>query len=274
MFERSPVKVAVIGGGNMGSAFAAGFLRENIVSPADLIVYEVNEDRRANLKTLLNCELRSAPGKELSDTVIIILAVKPQVFPDVIGDYMPFINADQLIVSIMAGCSVSYISEKLNGHTKIVRCMPNLAAQISEGVTVFFAPDAVSTDEKKLVKKLLDAAGESYAVNNEDLIDAATAVSSSGSGFVFYLFEHWMKAACELGFSEEMAQRLIAKTFSGAVKFWQEGDYTAEALRKMVTSKGGTTEAGLKVFNQRGLGESLVEGIKAAYKRAGELSQK
>ena len=119
---------------------------------------------------------------------------------------------------------------------------------------------------------MLGACGESIRSDTEDAIDSATAISGSGPAYVFLLIEHWTKAAKKLGFSSEEANLMVRQTLTGAVALWEKDGGSARALREKVTSKGGTTEAALKILTEKEWGTALEEGIQQAYKRAKELA--
>ena len=158
-------------------------------------------------------------------------------------------------------------------HQALVRVMPNIPAQVGEGMNVYYAEPGVTPVQLAAVEALLKASGEAMAVRSEDAIDAATAVSGSGPAYVFYMAEHWMKQAESLGFTAEEAARLVQQTLLGATVLWKEVKLPVATLRQQVTSKGGTTAAALESFENRAVGASLREGIEKAYRRAKELAK-
>jgi pyrroline-5-carboxylate reductase len=151
--------------------------------------------------------------------------------------------------------------------------MPNLAVLHQDGVTGWFADPVVSLDDRKLAQEVFVSVGMTVEVDEEAKIDAITAVSGSGPGYFFFMCEALQKAAMELGFAEEVALKLAKETFIGTSKLLEDSDLTPAEWRAMVTSKGGTTEAALKVFEEKGLERIFVEGVKEAERRARELGK-
>ena len=154
----------------------------------------------------------------------------------------------------------------------IIRIMPNLPSAIGAGVAGLYASDDASTDHKSAVETLMQAAGTAVWVDDEDQIDRVTAVAGSGPGYVFEMARAYIEAAKELGFSDEQASDLVLGTLDGSIRMILETGDTPENLRNSVTSKNGTTEAGLKALNGDGkLSDLLKATTEAAYKRAIEL---
>lgn len=265
------MKVSIIGGGNMGGAFAHAFVAKGVVRREELTIIEKRASRCEDLRRSLQCEVLSEMNPQVSESDVVVIAVKPQDMRSACGELKNFVKPAQAVISIMAGPTIALLSEQLGGHKSIVRAMPNLAATIGKGMTVFAAAPEVTDAQRKATAALFDAAGSSIMVEEESLIDAATAVSGSGPGFIFYLIEHFLEAAAELGFSEQDAKQMVAQTFEGSVALWSGSKHSASQLREQVTSKGGTTEAGLAEFETGKLGTTLVQGIKRACERCREL---
>ena len=149
--------------------------------------------------------------------------------------------------------------------------MPNTPLQIGMGVTAYFAADAVDDAERERVERVLRAGGIVMRVVQEDQLDGVTALSGSGPAYVFYMIEAFLEAAAELGFSDVQAKQLVAQTFLGATTLWRDGDLPPAELRRRVTSKGGTTEAALRVFETYHVQEALRKGALRACERSREL---
>jgi pyrroline-5-carboxylate reductase len=184
----------------------------------------------------------------------------------------PHLQTGQVVVSIMAGVPIAALQSGL-GHEAVVRVMPNTPAQVGLGMNVYHAAPAVGSAQLRAVEALLQASGEALAVQDEDAIDAATAISGSGPAYVFYVAEHWMNAATALGFSAEQAAQLVQQTLIGATALWKEARVPVATLREQVTSKGGTTAAALEHFEQHQVGAHLEGGMARAYQRAKELGR-
>lgn len=200
-----------------------------------------------------------------------IIAIKPQMIADVLPDYAPAVKPDGHFISIAAGCSVESIA-KVVGDRAIVRVMPNMAAMVGQGVSGLYANDRCSTEQAKATEALIAETGTCIPLSSEDEIDRLTAVSGSGPGYVFEILRSYVAAATELGFYEETARKLVLDTVSGAVETVRQSGEPLEDLRNSVTSKNGTTQAGLDQLRKGGQLDALLnDTLQAAYARAGAL---
>jgi pyrroline-5-carboxylate reductase len=170
----------------------------------------------------------------------------------------------------MAGVKLDKIATAL-GVEKVIRAMPNLPAQIGAGVTAFTSTDPVTRIELVMVQNLLSTTGKTLYVEKEDMIDAATAISGSGPAYVFYFMKAMIESAQTMGFSESEAELLVIQTFTGAVDLYNKTDLSCQEWIGKVASKGGTTEAALRVFNEKELYNDIMAGAMAARDRAREL---
>lgn len=201
----------------------------------------------------------------------IVLAVKPQMLGDIAPDYRDRLAADGALISIMAGASAATIAEAF-GDAAIVRVMPNLPAQIGQGVSGLFANDRATPAQRSFAEELVKATGEAIWVDSEDALDRFTAVAGSGPGYVFEIAREYVAAARELGFEDEAARRMVLGVMAGTVALAQQSGEDLETLRDAVTSKNGTTEAGLNALRaDETLGALLRATTRAAYDRAVEL---
>lgn len=267
------MKVALIGAGNMGGALARAIVETNIVTPSELLIVEANETRREELKNLLGCNSADSIDERLSEYQIVILAIKPQGLSSVSTILGKVMSESQVLVSILAGVTIDSLQDALGGHGKVARVMPNTPVQVGKGVSVYMLSSSVTAKEASFLQDALSASGLALQVQDEALMDAATAACASGVGFVYYLIEHFMHACTALGFSEDQSEDLIRETFAGGIDLWRSSGKSVAELREAVTSKGGTTEAGLSALNQERIGEGLSAAIRAACERAKELSQ-
>ncbi len=262
---------AFIGGGNMGRALAAAVIRQGVSKPANVLVVDPVETAR-ELSERLGCAVAEAADERVTEAAVLVLAVKPQQAAQAMAALQPRLDGKQVVVSIMAGVTLKALQEGLR-HQAVVRVMPNTPAQVGLGMNVYHAAPAVTARQLEAVERMLSASGEVLRVKSEDAIDAATAVSASGPAYVYYVAEHWMKAAQALGFTEEEAAQLVQQTLVGATALWKNLNVPAAMLREQVTSKEGTTAAALDVFRTRGVGEAIEAGVKRAYERAKELGR-
>ena len=175
------------------------------------------------------------------------------------------------MVSIAAGLRLDDISRWLGNYTKLVRTMPNTTALISAGITGQYADPSVDLEGRTTAEKILRAVGSTVWIENEEKMDAVTAISGSGPAYVFYFLEAMESAALNLGFDAGSARQLAVETFIGAARLAEQSSESISTLRERVTSKGGTTEAALMSFASSGIAGAIEHGILAAQTRGREL---
>jgi pyrroline-5-carboxylate reductase len=265
------MKILIIGGGNMGLTFARSFLATHIVVAENMYILEKSIEKAEELKKQQIGTIYGEPSNYIKEADLIILAVKPQDIRELFTRIRPFVDEQQVILSIMAGIKMESISEGL-GTKKIVRAMPNLPAQIGVGMTVYTSSAEVTRIELVTVQNLLNATGKAVYVEEEGMIDAATAISGSGPAYVFYFMQKLIESANEMGFSKAEAELLSYQTFRGAVELFNKYDFTCQEWINKVSSKGGTTEAALNVMGEKLAGDHFKDGVFAALERARELS--
>jgi pyrroline-5-carboxylate reductase len=201
---------------------------------------------------------------------IIVLAIKPQVLAEVMTGLKGQIKPSQLIISIIAGKSIKTISEGLAVNC-LVRSMPNTPAQIGEGMTVWTTTPQVNARQKEWAASILGVMGLEIYVDDEKYLDMATAVSGSGPAYVFLFVESMAEAAVKLGFTPEVAQKLVMQTLLGASHLLQKSGKTPQELRRMVTSPGGTTAEAIATFEKGGFANLIAQAVTAAYEKAKKL---
>ena len=260
-------KIGIIGGGNMGGAIAGGLRRKYAVA-----VCEQDKARAMHFKRKLN--IRNLGLMELIQTCsVIILAVKPQDIDPILQVIRDNIKSRQLIISIAAGLTTGYLERKLGKGVKVIRTMPNLPAQIGQGITAICRGRYAAEGDLSLALRLFENIGRVVRVSEKDL-DAVTAVSGSGPAYVFYFVECLNKGARQLGLNKDLASKLIDETLRGSLALLHKSREEARVLRERVTSKGGTTQAALNILQGKRVDRIYSEALKAAKQRAKELSKK
>jgi pyrroline-5-carboxylate reductase len=265
------MNVLIIGAGNMGLTYAHSFINANIIRPSDLFFIDRSGKRAEEIGRLSRNRLRQEPDEFVRDMDLIILSVKPQDYHELAARVQPHLRPNQLVLSIMAGISIPSISASLQTE-KVIRAMPNLPAQVGQGMTVFTTTEAVSRSELLTVHNLLNTTGKTLYTDKELMIDAATAISGSGPGYVFFIMNAMMQVAKQLGFSESEAQLLVRQTYLGSIDLLNQDDLHCEEWVRRVASKGGTTEAALRTLENEHFIPALERGLKAAFERAKELN--
>jgi pyrroline-5-carboxylate reductase len=264
------MKIAFIGGGNMGEAILSSVLSKHLASDKDIIVSDIQDSRRSYIKEKYGVNVVSENPRAVQGREIVILAVKPQVLTEVMAGLQGQLEPGQLVISIIAGKSLDTISRGL-AHTCLIRSMPNTPAQIGEGATVWTATPQVTESQKKAAASILGVMGIEIYVNDEKYLDMATAVSGSGPAYVFLFVESMIEAAIKLGWEPENAQRLVMQTLLGASHLLQKSGKTPQELRRMVTSPGGTTAEAIAVFEKGGFADLIEKAVTAAYEKAKKL---
>ncbi len=257
----------LVGGGNMGLALLTGWLKRGL-APASVHVLDPKPSE-ALIKT--GVHVRQDVPEHFSPRAIL-LAVKPQITDEVLPVIAPLLAQDVLLLSIVAGKTIAQFSEKLGGHTNIVRAMPNTPASIGAGISAAFKHADVSAADKTLATRLLEATGMVRWLDREVLMNAVTALSGSGPAYIFYMIECLANAGEQLGLSADIARDLAIETVAGAGALAKVRTEDVSVLRQRVTSPGGTTQAGLDILmSPDGLGMLMRHTIEAAAKRAKEL---
>ncbi len=266
------MKILIIGGGNMGMTYARGFLKSHIIDLDNLYIMEKSMEKAEELRSLEIGHVYGVPGEYIKKMDLIVLAVKPQDVSGLFRSIKPYIDRQQLLLSIMAGVKMETIQNAL-GVTKIIRAMPNLPAQIGVGMTVYTSSDDVTRIELVTVQNLLSASGKTIYVDRENMLNAATAISGSGPAYVFYFMNSLIQTAKEMGFSQSEAELLTFQTFKGAVDLFNKYDISCEEWIRKVSSRGGTTEAAIKGFREKAVELGFKDGVLAALRRAEELAE-
>ncbi|XMO86838.1 pyrroline-5-carboxylate reductase [Algibacter sp. AS12] len=266
------MKVLVIGAGNMGLTYAEGMSKSKLLKKRNIMVLDKSEEKMEELSQISHFDAFSELGDCVPKADIIFIAVKPYHAETVFKAIKGFVKPEQIIISIMAGVTISTIKD-ITGLSKVIRAMPNLPAQIGKGLTSYVTSPEVSRIEMLTVESLLDTTGKSVRVSNENLIDASTGISGSGPAYVFYFMQSMMEAALQMGFSKTDSTVLVSQTFTGAVELFNQSNLSPNSWMEKVASKGGTTRAALDSMEDNNVNELIKEAAFAAFSRAVELGK-
>ncbi len=260
-------KLGIIGGGNMGEAILNCVRKQYSV-----LVSEKDKTRAGHLQTTYYIKIETL--KTVVETSeIVLIAVKPQDFEDVLREIKPWIDERKLVVSIAAGITTAYIEKIFGKNVRVIRTMPNMPAMIASGITAVCPGRYAKKTDVETACKIFNHLGKTVIVQEQEM-DAITAVSGSGPAYLFCFLECLMKAAQALGLKEDLSKELVASTFLGSALLLDQQKADPGALRAKVTSKGGTTEAALAIFEKNKLEEIIAQALQAARKRAEELSRR
>jgi pyrroline-5-carboxylate reductase len=262
--------IMLAGAGKMGGALLQGWMALGL-SPAKVVVFEPQPS--PDIAALTERGLRLNPPRDsVGEIAAAVVAVKPQIAPEVLASLAPFVAGTTVVLSIMAGRTLRFLADNLP-RAALVRAMPNTPAAIGRGITVAVANPRVSPEQRALVDALLSAVGAVEWVTDEALMDAVTALSGSGPAYVFLLAEAMARAGAAAGLPPRLAATLARATVSGAGELLNRSPLDAASLRQNVTSPGGTTAAALEVLMaEDGLERLMTAAIAAATKRSRDLA--
>lgn len=266
------MKIAIIGFGNMGQTYASSFVSSGFIKANDIFVLTRDLSKTSSKYTIPNENFFTEISASFLSVDIVIVAVKPQDFENLCFQIKDFITENHLILSVMAGISIENISNKLQAQ-KIIRSMPNIPTQIGQGMTVFTASQEVDRKDLFIIQNLINTTGKSLFIENEEMINAATAISGSGPAYVYYFMNAMVDSAMNLGFSKSEAEFLVQQTFLGSTQLQNRSNLSNLEWIEKVSSKGGTTEAALNLFQSHDLNSKINEGIIQANARAKELGK-
>lgn len=265
------MKILFLGGGNMANALIGGMLKQGFAA-SGIDVIDPGAEARQKLADSYGVRCHESAATAPASPDVLVLAVKPQQMKEAVAPLVEKLG-NAVVVSIAAGLDMAALSRWLGGHRKIVRCMPNTPALIGAGITGLCALPEVSADERALADRVLKAVGSTVWIENEARMDAVTAISGSGPAYVFLFIEALQQAAAEFGFTPEQGRQLAIETVQGAAALAAQSSEPASLLRERVTSKGGTTEAALKMMAEKGVKDGIVAGCHAAEARGKELGK-
>ncbi len=267
--------IAFIGPGVMAEAMISGLLNKELIPAKNMVASGPELDRNEYLEGKYSIRTLWENSEAVKDADVVILSVKPQRLVKVLEGMHGAIKKNAMVLSIVAGASISKIS-RLLGHDIIVRAMPNTPAQIGEGITVWTCSPSVSDYQREIARAVLNAFGKEIFEEEEDYLDKATALSGTGPAYVYLFMEAMVDAGVHMGFSRRVAERLVIETLRGSVDYYDNGaedNRHLARLRNQVTSPGGTSAEALYYLEKAGFRTALSRAIWAAYNRSKELGQ-
>lgn len=266
------MRIGFIGGGNMASSIIGGLVASGM-SASNIWASDPNADSLAKLKGVAPVNTGSDNLALIAEVNVLILAVKPQIMKLVAQDIAAAVQTHQpLVISIAAGVTSGSLATWLGGKPAIVRCMPNTPALVRSGATGLYANAQVNDLQRQQAATILEAVGLALWVDQEDQLDAVTALSGSGPAYFFLVMEAMQAAGREMGLSDEVANQLTLQTALGAAQMAITSDVDAAELRRRVTSPKGTTERAVNILEDGGLRQLFANALNGARIRAEELA--
>ena len=271
--DLSHQRATFIGTGQMAAALASGFVR-SLLRPSQICGCDPSEPARRQFQqtTGADCVVTEHPAEAMSEATVVILAVKPQVMPEVLRNLAPLLTKSPLVISVAAGITLARMSAALPGGTRLIRVMPNTPALIGRGASAAAAGDTCTPEDVQLAQTLLSTVGLLQWVG-QPLLDAVTGLSGSGPAYAFQIIEALSDGGVKMGLPRVVATRLAAQTLLGAAEMVLTQNQHPAALKDAVASPGGTTIAGLHALEQGGLRAALMNAVEAAALRSRQLGQ-
>lgn len=265
-------KIGFIGAGRMAEALVKGILNANLSSADKIIAGDVDEKRCQTLENESKIKTTKENKKVVSESDIIILAVKPNIVGSILQELKDDITSKHLVVSIAAGIPLSFIESLLNEGCRIIRVMPNAPCLVGEAAAGYSLGKNATRDDAELVGTILNAVGKSYLLE-EKLLDAVTGLSGSGPAFVYTIIEAFSDGGVKMGLPRDVSTKLAAQTVLGAAKMVLETGLHTGELKDFVTSPGGTTIEGIHALEKGGVRKALIDAVEVATKKSKKLGK-
>lgn len=266
-------KIGFIGSGRMATALARGCVESGLVPGDRVLAADPSQAARTAFgEQVAGARLVEDNQQLLAEAELVVLAVKPQIMPEVLADIEWSVGPQHLLVSIAAGVTLKNLAFFLPEGLPLVRVMPNTPCLVGLGASCYSLGEHASEADGQAVQQVLESVGKAFQVE-ESKLDAVTGLSGSGPAFVYRVIESLTAGGIASGLPADLALELAAQTTRGAAEMVLSTGKSPDELCQQVTSPGGTTLAGLEAFENSGAGSSLTAAVEAATKRSLELGQ-
>lgn len=267
----SKKRIGFIGAGNMATAIINGILTNKAKDAEDISVFDLDAEKLSLMKekgtdTVSSCKELAAKSD------IIVLAVKPQNYDEVLSDIKDSVKDTTVVVTIAAGISIEYVRRGLGKNCPAVRVMPNTPLLLGKGATAVCRSENIGDDDFEEVFRMFSLSGDAVILP-EDQMNAVIAVNGSSPAYVYLFAKSMVDYAVSVGIDRETALSLVCKTFEGSAAMLRESGDSPETLIQKVSSKGGTTIEAMKVLNEREVPKAIFDAMDACTKRAEELGR-
>ncbi len=266
-------KLAVIGGGMMGSAIVSGIIARSVADAENIYISDPDTEKLKALCGRLGTNAAASNAEAADGADAILIAVKPQFLDDAVSSFKDRIGPETLVMTIVAGVPVSYYLDSLESR-RIIRIMPNTPAQVGEGVCAWYAAAGVVPEQKELCERILSALGVQFEVKRESDLNLVTAVSGSGPAYVYLFIESMIDASVQMGLPRPLSEKIVLQTVLGSAEYMKQTGKHPVILKNEVTSPGGTTAAALAMMEKDGLRTAVTEGMIACLQKTVELGKK
>lgn len=266
-------KISFVGAGSMAESIIAGIVNEKHLRPDQIFVTNKdNKERLERLSERYHVQCTTDREAAITDADVIVLSMKPHDLNPAIEAIKMHIRPNQVIISVLAGVSIDYISSIVGQDVPVVRAMPNTSASIGFSATAIARDNVVTDEQLDAIVSLFDTIGTTTVIDEKDM-HTVTGLSGSGPAYIYYLAEAMEEVAVKSGLDKEVAKALIMQTIIGAGKMLKRSGEPAEVLRKKITSPNGTTQAGLETLDELNFQEAIIACVKSARVRSIELGE-
>lgn len=265
------MKLAVIGTGQMGQALVHAIVKQQVVSPDQITLFDPALDKAEALAMALGCQTAPSGQGAVNGADAVLLAVKPQVMRNVVESLSADFRQDALLISIAAGVTLAQLRSWAGPQVSLARVMPNTPAMVGSGVSAVCF-DQASEEYQAWTLNLLKASGLAFHVQ-ESAMDAVTGLSGSGPAYIMLVIEALADGGVKMGLPRDMALQMAAQTVMGSAKLMLESGKHPGILKDQVCSPGGTTIEAIAVLEAGGLRSTLIEAVTAAAERSKELGR-
>ncbi len=267
--------VLLVGCGHMGSALLSAWIELKSYTFSVVDPYNYYKLKKKYNKKKIQFFDKLPNQSLIKKFDIIIFAIKPQIAKQVIDDFHSLeFKKNSVIGTIVAGKKISFYKNNIRNSSQIIRIMPNMPALINQGVSCFVSNKKVSSYNKKRIDVLFKKVGQTVWLKSEIEIDKATAISGSGPGYIFMLIDAFEQASQKIGLSKKISREIILSTILGSTKLMQKSKKEPSDLVNLISVKGGTTEAGIKILKKNNLNKIMHDTFTAAFKKASSLGKK
>jgi len=265
--------LGVIGAGNMATAIVKGLLRKKLIEPKMLYIFDVDYSKVSRLAEETSIHKSSSNKEVVENSSIVILAVKPNVYPLVLDEIKDKLYEEHILISIAAGISMQYIKEKIEDRCRVVRVMPNTPALIGEGMIAVCKGHGLAEEDRKMVFSFLSALGKVEEVD-EKYINAVTGISGSSPAYVYMFIEALADGGVMMGLPRDQAYRIASQAVLGSAKMVLESQKHPGVLKDMVCSPGGTTIEAVYALEQKGFRGIVMEAVKRCAEKGEAMNRK
>jgi pyrroline-5-carboxylate reductase len=268
----SDLRIGFLGAGRMATALARGWLQAGLVTPDHIVASDPLSQARTHFSQETGATALEDSKTVLQRCNVVLLAVKPQNCPALLAEIRQHLAAQHLVISIVAGFTLSQLAEGLGSDRRLIRVMPNTPCLVGASASGYAASANATAADLRLIDRLLVSVGKAFALP-EKLLDAVTGLSGSGPAYVFVMIEALSDGGVRVGLPRDIATQLAAQTVYGAAKLLLETGLHPGVLKDQVASPGGTTIAGLHALEKAGFRAALIDAVEAATKRSAELAR-